>query len=63
MTRIIDYVQLLKNVEEMISLLEFDSMRSAGKCKLNAGHLDSLYNLKKIYEAKITPMPKKGKEK
>lgn len=53
--RDIDYKELLSNIEEMISLLEFDAMRSAGKAKLNCGHLDSLYNLKERYEAKIKP--------
>lgn len=53
MERKIDYVVLLKNVNEMILLLEFDSMRSSGKCKLNSQHLHSLYTLKEIYEGKI----------
>ena len=51
--RTIDYKELLKNVEEMIGLLEFDSMRSAGKCKLNAVDLSGLYQLKDRYEAMI----------
>lgn len=56
--RDINYTVLLQNVEEMISLLEFDAMRSAGKAKLNCGHIDSLYNLKDRYEAMLKPVPK-----
>ena len=55
--RIIDYVELLKKLDEMINLLEFDSMRSAGKMKLNSQHLHSLYFLKELYESKL---PKKS---
>ena len=51
--RMIDYNALLENVVEMIGLLEFDSMRSAGKCKLNGVDLHSLYGLKDRYEAMI----------
>lgn len=54
--RDINYIQLLDNIEEMISLLEFDAMRSAGKAKLNSGHLESLYNLKDRYVAMTTPV-------
>lgn len=63
MNREIDYSILLKNVNEMILLLEFDSMRSSGKAKLNSQHLHSLYFLKERYEAKIKPIAKKAKEK
>ena len=51
--RDIDYDILLANVEQMIGLLEYDSMRSAGKCKLNGVDLHSLYGLKDRYEAMI----------
>ncbi len=53
----IDYDLLLNRVDEMINLLEYDSMRSAGKMKLNSQHLESLYALKGVYEKK---MPKKA---
>ena len=53
MDREINYKTLLDNVNNMIDLLEFDSMRSAGKCKLNSQHLHSLYFLKDKYEAKL----------
>ena len=56
--RNIDYTKLLKNVDEMIGLLEYDSMRSAGKCKMNSQHLHSLYFLKEKYESSMTaPKP------
>jgi len=53
--------KLLEHVESMINTLEYDSMRSPGKTKLNAGVLVSLYALKDIYEAeaKKKPAPKK----
>ena len=67
MNRVIDYNILLANVEEMITLLEFDSMRSAGKCKLNANTISELYNLKDRYETKLAAAkkaaPKKAVEK
>ena len=46
----IDYKTLLENVDTMINLLEYDSMRSSGKTKLNSQHLHSLYFLKEKYE-------------
>lgn len=56
--RNIDYTKLLKNVDEMIGLLEYDSMRSAGKCKMNSQHLHSLYFLKDKYESNMeAPKP------
>ena len=57
MSRAIDYGTLLKNVEEMINLLEYDSMRSSGKTKLNSQHLHSLYELKDRY-VKMIPKAK-----
>ena len=59
----INYDTLLENVDRMINLLEFDSMRSSGKVKLNSQHLHSLYYLKEQYEAKVKkPTPVKKKE-
>ena len=59
----INYVKLLQNVNQMIDLLEYDSMRSSGKCKMNSQHLHSLYFLKEKYEdmmpAKKNTQPKK----
>ena len=46
---------LVKNMKEMINLLEFDSMRSAGKAKLNSQHLHSMYWLiNNVYNKKNT---------
>ncbi len=59
MNREINYEILLKNVEEMIVTLEFDSMRSAGKAKMNSQHLHSLYFLADVYKGKLTPNNKK----
>lgn len=50
---VIDYNLLLENVDRMINLLEYDSMRSSGKAKMNSQHLHSLYDLKDRYEAKL----------
>ena len=50
----VDYEVLLNNISEMIRLLEYDSMRSIGKAKLNAQHLHSLYYLKELYKNKLT---------
>ena len=59
----IDYELLLKNVNSMINLLEFDSMRSSGKAKLNSQHLHSMYFLQEKYESKVKkPTPTKRKE-
>ena len=60
MNRVIDYNEILKNVDQMIELLEFDSMRSAGKTKLNSQHLHSLYELKDRYEEKLAKSSKKS---
>ena len=56
--RNVDYNQILLNVKDMISLLEYDSMRSAGKTKVNANTLVSLYSLKDRYEAVVAPTVK-----
>lgn len=51
--REIDYNQLILNYDEMINVLEYDSMRSAGKSKMNAQVLDSLHNLRDHYQQKL----------
>ena len=48
--RTIDYVKVIKNIQDMINLLEYDSMRSPGKTKMNAETLVSLYSLKDRYD-------------
>jgi hypothetical protein len=62
-SRSIDYETLLENVVGMIGLLEYDSMRSAGKCKLNSNNLVSLYTLKDRYEANLVPAAKPTTQK
>ena len=55
---------LVKNINEMINLLEFDSMRSAGKAKLNSQHLHSMYwLLENVYKETPKKSVKKTEEK
>ena len=49
----IDYAALIENAKSMINLLEYDSMRGAGKCKLNSQHLHSLYFCIPVWEEKM----------
>ena len=61
--REINKSEVLYNIETMINTLEYDSMRSPGKTKLNAGLLVDLYTLKDIYvkeqkNSKPTPIKK-----
>lgn len=60
--RITDTEQLLEHVLGMINTLEFDSMRSPGKTKMNAVNLVALYELKDRYEADLKKRPKKTTE-
>ena len=57
----INYTQIIGNIDTMINALEYDSMRSAGKAKINASTLLELYELKAIYN-KMINKPVKGKE-
>ncbi|MAJ23783.1 MAG: hypothetical protein CMI75_08415 [Candidatus Pelagibacter sp.] len=59
--RDIDNTQLKKNLDVMINTLEYDSMRSPGKAKLNAQTLVHLHQLKEIYNnnKNSKPIPKK----
>lgn len=43
--RTIDIDALITNYKEMINTLEYDSMRSAGKAKLNADKLVHMHSL------------------
>ena len=52
MVEVVDHFVLKKRCEEMIALLEYDSMRSAGKMKMNSQHLHSLYYLLERYKQK-----------
>lgn len=54
----INYDALKYNIDDMINLLEYDAMRSAGKAKMNAQTLYYLHQLKGIY-AKQKQTPKK----
>jgi hypothetical protein len=49
----IDYPQLLANLENMINLLEYDSLRSPGKAKMNCVNLVAMHSLKDTYIAQI----------
>ena len=61
----IDYAIIINNYDQMINVLEFDSMRSAGKAKMNTHQLESMYNMRERYTALIaakkpTPTKKEG---
>lgn len=47
--RTIDIDALLNNYKEMINTLEYDSMRSAGKAKLNSEKLIHMHSLVNHY--------------
>ena len=49
MDRIIDYPHLIRNIDDMINTLEYDSSRSGGKTKLNCDRLYYLYSLRERY--------------
>ena len=53
--RDIDYTALKEKLNNMINLLEYDSMRSPGKAKVNADTLVNLYTLKDRYAKVDTP--------
>jgi hypothetical protein len=60
--RIIDRDALKHNVKEMINTLEYDSMRSAGKTKMNAQTLVNLHALIDIYNKQNSKAIPKKKE-
>ena len=53
--REIEYDKLLKNIDEMINTLEYDSSRSGGKTKLNCDKLYYLYSLQQRYNSLLKP--------
>ena len=53
--RNVNYTELKENINNMINLLEYDSMRSAGKAKINADTLVNLYTLKNLYSQADKP--------
>ena len=57
----VDKDMVREKILEMINLLEFDSMRSAGKAKLNSQHLHSMYwLLEHVYNKPATKDSKEG---
>ena len=60
--RDIDYGQLAKNYDEIINTLEYDSMRSAGKAKINAASLSNLYALRERAAKKVSTTVTPAKE-
>ena len=58
----INYDQVIANMQEMIGVLEYDSMRSPGKAKMNAMTLMSLYSCIDRYKAMSTKKPATKKE-
>ena len=63
MQREIDYNRLLANVNEMINTLEYDSMRSGGKTKLNCDRLYYLYYMEEKYSKMLEKNSKKSTTK
>jgi len=59
----INYEQLIQNYNQMINTLEYDSMRSGGKAKLNAETLHHLYAMKEKYESNMIKPAKKEVKK
>ena len=59
--RTIDYQALLDNLDLMINTMEFDSQRSAGKCKMNANNYNELVAMRETVAKKLVkkPLPKK----
>jgi hypothetical protein len=58
----INYEQLIANYDQMINTLEYDSMRSGGKAKLNADTLHYMYSMKSVYEKRLIPAEKEVKK-
>ena len=58
----IDYDKVIKNFETVINTLEYDSMRSGGKAKLNVQTLHYLYEMRNRYVEMIKPKAKPTKE-
>tara|TARA_A100001015_G_C15042410_1_gene740659 strand:- start:1385 stop:1585 length:201 start_codon:yes stop_codon:yes gene_type:complete len=59
----IDYIKIIENYNTVINTLEYDSMRSGGKAKLNCQALEAMYSMKERYEKLISkPKPTPTKE-
>jgi len=50
----IDYNKLIENLETMVNALEYDSMRSPGKAKMNAETILAMINLASHYKDKTS---------
>lgn len=61
--RKIDYDKILYNIDVMLNTLEYDSIRSGGKVKINAQDLLNLIELKKYYTAKKNSNKQPAKKK
>jgi len=61
--RKIDYDKILYNIDVMLNTLEYDSIRSGGKVKINAQDLLNLIELKKYYTAKQNSNKQPAKKK
>lgn len=58
--REIDYDALIENYEHMINTMEYDSMRSGGKARMNAQTLYYMMQMKMHYESLKKKTPAKG---
>jgi len=61
--RPIYYEQLIKNYKDMINTLEYDSMRSGGKAKLNSTDLTNMHNLVERYQKELNNSSKQSPKK
>jgi len=59
----VDHEILIKNLQDMINSLEYDSMRSAGKAKMNAQVLLAMLQLKEHYESQVNKAAPKAAKK
>ena len=58
----IKYEQLIEHYDHMINTLEYDSMRSGGKAKLNAETLYHLHEMRSRYQKELIPAKKEVKK-
>jgi hypothetical protein len=56
--RQVNYNDVVSNLKDMINTLEYDSMRSPGKAKINADTLVNMYTLLDRYTAVEAPTVK-----
>ena len=58
----IDYEKVIANYDSMINTLEYDSMRSQGKAKINSDTLYSMIKMRDVYKKLITPVKQEVKK-